>query len=181
EAEVKVLFFTVSFTFRIGLDMSFTVGSDQPTPWVLAPTQGQPTAARLAHNALPALGRAPHRLTALQREQAAIDFVWDPTVRVFPDSPRSIGVSMLPAFSITGLPVDWTGQPPPNPNPDFQAAYLLFAANGVPPSARSAAEVRAAPAAEGDPPLAAAELVEALLRWSLSALRDTGGQAGVVT
>jgi len=181
EAEVKVLFFTVSFTFRIGLDMSFTVGTDQPTPWVLAPTQGQPTAARLAHNALPALGRAPHRLTALQREQAAIDFVWDPTVRVFPDSPRSIGVSMLPAFSITGLPVDWTGQPPPNPNPDFQAAYLLFAANGVPASARSAAEVRAAPAAEGDPPLAAAELVEALLRWSLSALRDTGGQAGVVT
>ena len=35
EASISFLFFSVSFSFHVNLNLEFTVGSAQPTPWVL--------------------------------------------------------------------------------------------------------------------------------------------------
>ncbi|MCE8005941.1 hypothetical protein [Aestuariivita sp.] len=39
EAEVKIFFIKVSFSFDVDLNVSFTVGSERPTPWILATDQ----------------------------------------------------------------------------------------------------------------------------------------------
>ncbi|MEI2384418.1 hypothetical protein [Breoghania sp. JC706] len=43
EAEVKILFVKISFSFEVDLDVSFTVGSERPTPWILSPDQSGDT------------------------------------------------------------------------------------------------------------------------------------------
>jgi hypothetical protein len=41
EAEVTILFIPVSFSFDVNLDVSFQVGQEQPTPWILAGDQSR--------------------------------------------------------------------------------------------------------------------------------------------
>lgn len=37
EAKVRILFFKISFSFHVSLELSFTLGSVQQTPWIVAP------------------------------------------------------------------------------------------------------------------------------------------------
>lgn len=41
EAEVDILFITVDFHFEVDVDVSFQVGQDRPTPWILSPDQSR--------------------------------------------------------------------------------------------------------------------------------------------
>ncbi|HST63453.1 MAG TPA: LysM peptidoglycan-binding domain-containing protein [Longimicrobium sp.] len=211
EAEVEILFFSVSFSFDITLDVSFTVGSEQPTPWILAAGGGGGSAAgttaqRLRAGALPPATRRPARRTELLRTQHAAllarslvlaadapadarmaepaDDVppyllrWDPWLPVFDDAPRGLPLTLLPAFSLAAPPVDWTGDVPLNPQPQYRAAFLAFAENGLPPgggragAAERSAEGSLHAAATGELPLDT--LMEALLRWSIAAVTGDG-------
>lgn len=205
EAEAEVLFFSVSFSFSAHLDVSFTVGSAQPTPWLLATGQGTSSQSRQRASILPPLTRVPELRTLLLRAQHLMQGVdalrfdallhpaaslaathapyvlrWNPQTHVFTDAPRSVPITMLPAFSLTGVPVSWDGTQPPNANPQYRVAFLLFAPNGVPPRAASAsaAAIRSAERsayATSTRELSADMLIEALLRWSIAAVTGSPG------
>lgn len=182
EAEIKVLWFTVPFSFSAELDLSFTVGSDEPTPWTV--TAAQPP--RLA------AVRAPRRLLRVQRAQALpstsaageltedAPWTWAPDFAAFP-APRTVDISLLPAFTVQHPLVGWGSATPLQPHePDWQVAFPLFARNGVSAAARTAREATA-PAYNPAGPVAAASLVEALLRWAVSGLPSGVSQPGTVT
>jgi hypothetical protein len=189
EAEVEVLFFSVSYSFEAKLDISLTVGTDQPTPWVLADPQANQSR-QLVNGARPRPVRNPairrqvlqtqhlaelyraRRIDALPQPSASLSdgdtpylLHWDPKRHVFPDAPRNIPATMLPAFTITQLPLSWNSPPPGNPDPQYRIAFLLFAPR------------LAALSAHTDTPAqsSAACLIEALLRWSIAAI--TGAAA----
>ncbi|HEY9284058.1 MAG TPA: hypothetical protein VIP46_11450, partial [Pyrinomonadaceae bacterium] len=153
EADVEILFVSVSFSFSAELDVSFTVGGEQTTPWILDAGQSQATQRRLRSNVLPALRPRPalrerilseQHLTNMRLDGRLVasaadpcsDYVlnWNPTLAVF-NSPRPVALTMLPAFSLTQVPVNWDGTRPPNPAPQYRVAFVLFAPNGVPPRA----------------------------------------------
>jgi hypothetical protein len=195
EAEIEILFVTVSFSFDVELDLSFTVGADRPVPWALAATQPP----RLD------TGRAPHRLAVHQ--EPAVTFDADRPERAWPTdfsafgAPRTLPITVAPAFAIDDAAVSWTDAAPvPVDLPAWRVAFLLFAPNGVAPAARTAAQAtsvaptnEAAPHdAEADgtpvdpspadpPPLPAASIVEAFLRWALHAVPGGSSPAGWVT
>ncbi|WP_395787817.1 hypothetical protein [Aquimonas sp.] len=66
EAKVKILFFRVSFSFHVQLDLSFTLGSASQTPWIVGADQGPP-AARQASLMLAPNRRSPSGLTPALR------------------------------------------------------------------------------------------------------------------
>ncbi len=175
EAEIEILFVTVSFSFKVDLDLSFTVGSDEQAPWTLAPDQSPRTRTL----------RAPRRLAAHQRTRVLLaagesEWSWSPSFPAFP-SPRTLTVSMLPTFSIAGAPLSWTATPPPpQATPGWRMAFPLFAANGIAPGARTAAQTTA-PLHDHSDPLPAASVVSALLSWSLAALPTGVSESGKVT
>jgi len=211
-ASVKILFVRISFSFTATLKAPFTVGNDQPTPWMLAGGQGTPSQERRRLNALPPLARHPALRAELLRTRHLLDlhragaiealpapgadlasgeapFVldWDPSRKVWPDSPKQAAITMLPAFSRAALPVAWSGSaPPPDPTPGYRVALLLFAQNGVDTpddelaaSGERTAELSAHAAEPGELP--ADRLIEAFLRWSISAVTgDAGGQGATV-
>lgn len=196
EAEVDLVLFTVSFSFEAHLNVSFTVGRDQPTPWVLASGQGAVTALPSASRGLlPSLRNPLRRARILQAEHlgrlgpnAIARLSWDPTVHVFTDSPRQKDFTLSPCFSITNVPVQWNGQVPPNSTPQYRAAFIVSAPNGVTPGARkfAAASQRSAhlSAQAGDTnQLTADTLIEAFLRWSICAVTGSPGNnsAAMVT
>lgn len=168
-AEVEVLWWTVSFSFNLSLDVGFTVGEDEPTPWILAAGPPAPGAAHV-------LRRAPRRLLAAQMgEAAAASFDWTAR-KVLSDGPRPVKLAMAPAFSLAAPPLAWDGVEPKNPNPDWRVALLLVAENGAAPGARMVQ----APAFDPATPTPAASLVQCLLLWAIGSLHD-GGEAEKVT
>ncbi len=169
EAEVEIAWWTVSFSFEVKLEVGFTVGEDEPTPWILA---AEPAPAGALH--VP--GRAPRRLLAAQvREAAGASFDWTAR-KVLADGPRAVRLAMAPAFSLAEPPLAWGGPEPPNPSPDWRVALLLLAEDGAAPGPT------ASPAPPFDPakPEPAASLVQCLLLWALGSLHD-GGEAEKVT
>ncbi|MEU5692269.1 LysM peptidoglycan-binding domain-containing protein [Actinosynnema sp. NPDC020468] len=145
KASVAVGFVTVSFsrTERIAYDL--VIGVDRPTPWIVTGGQSAPTSKRLRANVLPPVRRE----LAVVADQPV---VWNPTTRVFADSPRTVGVTLLPAFSIAGIAVGWGHEPAAPANPVHRAALLLFA------------------------PVSDPTIAEALLRWCVAAV--TGAPSG---
>ncbi len=93
---------------------------------------------------------------------------------------------MSPAFSLTAVPVSWDGAQPDNANPQYRVAFLLFAPNGVPPRSLDSAAARVTDLsahANTTGELSSDTIIEALLRWSISAITGTPGNnpAAVVT
>ena len=64
-ASVKILFFTVSFSFRMELDLAFTVGSASPTPWIVTTPPKNRRRSSPARIAQPIAIRTPGRSRAL--------------------------------------------------------------------------------------------------------------------
>lgn len=115
EAKVKILFVKISFSFHVQLDLSYTLGSAQQTPWIVGPGQGPPAAHQTAlllapHRRSPSgltpalrLRRSPHRRTAALRQSwlrnseslsafrlgeedgLAGAWSWNPDQKLFPD------------------------------------------------------------------------------------------------
>lgn len=176
EAEAEAGPFTAHFSFDERVEASFLVGHDEPAPWALAAGQGRTSPARLRRNVLPPATRDPRRLATAPRPGAPAErtFTWDPTLNVFGGQTRDVTLSVQPAFTVADPPVGWDGTAPPNAAPDYRAALLVLVQTGVAASARTAAE--AAATDFGDAVIPAADLIEAVLRWSLSALRGADGQ-----
>lgn len=167
-ASVKILFVRVHFSFNVHLDLTFTIGSAEPTPWILdSSSQGNTLPessqfALLAANPTRATGfmagrgnrhrrmqvlRHAHTTAFKQRNLAMFaennsDYVlnWQPDSKVFPDSPRHAHMTLLPAFSIGNVPVNWNETVPDNAQPDYRSAFVLFADTGMSASAVTAAE-----------------------------------------
>jgi len=102
-ASVDFWFFTAEFSFDLRLDTSITVGSTDPTPWILAP--GAAPASRTA-SALPAISRRPalrQMLLAAAVPSPRHDrpVTWEHLGR------RKVDAELLPAFTATGITVGW--------------------------------------------------------------------------
>lgn len=166
EASITVLFITVHFSFHVNLEFKFTVGSAQPTPWLLSNNntggtslRGEQTtqtytrnrnsavirnnqyrrqqALRYTHYAVAAMNTTLRSTAAVEDEYI---MNWQPANKVFNDAPRNAHLTMLPLFTIGNVPVNWTGETPENTTPDYRTAFVLFADTGIDPSALTAAD-----------------------------------------
>jgi len=159
-ASVKIAFIRIKFSFSLTLQTSFEIGSNGTPPWRVAPGSATRTLAAV-RNPEP----ADHRLH------------FDPDAHVFPAGEvKTAHLSLVPAYTIANVPVDWTGrQPPPNEQPDHRLVVMLTADNAVPVDAVTIAECLR-PDVSGHPRAATPadtsfnQLAEGLLRWSLNAL-----------
>lgn len=195
-ASVRVLFIKINFSFSAEIDVSFTVGSNSRTPWILASSQGGaalPGARRTTALRTGALAR--QHLTALASRRAAPEarvmalhaaltgnpgyvLDWDPSTVVF-DVKKTAPLCLAASGSVSGLPAAWSGaQAPALPaQPNYRLAFVATAADGrnaadggsqaVKSAVRSA--LNSAQATDtSDLPIDV--LMEALLRWSISAV-----------
>jgi hypothetical protein len=195
-AEVTILFVTVSFSFGLQLSVSFTIGDDQVTPWILAADQegrGDRAIASPRRRALHVrqLTRALHllarhgareqqrrlRTLAAGAQDTAYDLNWRTDIFVYPDggAPHPMTVKMVPAYTVDRATVQWPGQNPPAPSTDWRLAFVLMIDGGTSPAARTIAESRRPTAAHSATARDATDtavhtLIEGMLRWAVSAL-----------
>jgi hypothetical protein len=188
-AEIEVFWVSVSFHFELELEASFTIGESSRAPWILAADQGgrgQPQlgsaapSRRLDAGTMRELTRA-----AFLRERGHLldadgelpyHLSWNPHTKVFPSRlVKPITIKLLPAFSVDEVPVAWPGQQPQAESSAYRIAMLALIDNGVPPQAGSIAAAGAPTAAASATATTGVEasfnlVIEAMLRWSLSAL-----------
>lgn len=220
KASVKILFVRVHFSFSMELEFSFTVGSAQPTPWIIdhSSTSGGDTQILLAtagssrrssfvllpkkHRRLIALKQAHYHQLGLQRKAFARGMVftteqvgdtsytlqWDPSAKVFGDSPRNAHMTLLPVFTIGDVPVNWSATVPGNDAPTYRTAFVLFADTGMSSSAQTAKEcalrssAHSAMGSNADTSTLAADiLTEGLLRYAIDALNIPTSQGNTIT
>lgn len=166
EASIKIVFFTVHFSFSTSLDFSFTIGSATPTPWIVS--AGGAPAALLAQQrralSPPASAAAHHRrLLARFAEQGTFD--WSN----MPHDPVDV-----PLVAVIGLTVTKDNG---ETDPSLQAVLSLFAESSVPRTATRAGDIRRV---ETDDPAAAPfnRVAAAMLRWALDAYTRPGADGG---
>jgi len=172
-ASIKIVFFRVSFSFSLTLRTSFVIGSDSPAPWQEVP--GMTLRRRLATAA--ARGELP--------ESYRLRF--DKDAKVFPDGlPRTAYLSLVPAYTVADVPVNWTGDGtvPANADPAYRLVVMLVTDNAIPADAATIAatyrpDVSRNALAETAADTSFNQLTEALLRWSLNALGVTDPTATV--
>ena len=154
-ASVRILFFTVDFSFSASIDLAFTLGADQATPWILGPGGGSGLVRRPELQAR--LQYAEH-LAARQRA-AAPAAAWNPAEPVFPTAPVTVDLKLLPLFSADEIPVRWS--PAASQTPylagAYRVAFCLLAEDGP----------------------AAPTLLEALLRYALASVAGAPFGPGV--
>jgi hypothetical protein len=211
-ASVTILFVTVDFSFDASVDISFTIGSDSTTPWIVAPgstTGGKSSSIRgfvygaephphrrsirrrnahiLRQHLLTQATSLPHadRLGAVRRALSGTpdyQLNWNPATHVFTQA-KTVPIVIVAAGTLSNLPAAWSATAPPLPaTPAYRLAFVASAGNGVDSSApRSARTRNAAPSAHARDvtELPTDVMLEALLRWSISALPPA--TAGIVT
>ncbi|NUR27676.1 MAG: hypothetical protein HOV83_17840, partial [Catenulispora sp.] len=201
-ASLQIAFIELSFSFHAEVDLGFTLGTDQPSPWIL--TGGS----RPGRRTLPPPRRRPEvqtrllraaHLRALAARSEAQELKWDPSLPVFKDSPRLTDVYLLPLYSATDLPVGWgaaadreaadgeaaggrtadrgAGQDPAAFG--YRIAFGLFAEDGgtITPAGQPRPPASAELSTQTTDPrkLPAQTFIEALLRWSISAVTGSPG------
>lgn len=162
-ASVKVVFFTIHFSFSMHLDASFTIGHASPTPWQLASSGGGGSTQSLAVARQRKVRRrrpAPSLLTATASNQAQVVLNFTP-VAVLGGTPVSVPVSLMPTFTVAGAT-----------NPAVQVVMTPYILNTVPAEAQSFAATRRLAVVQGaDPGTAPFNLIiEGLLLWGIQAL-----------
>ncbi len=216
EASIKILFIRVHFSFSVSLSLEFTLGSAQPTPWILSSgsSSGSPAGKFLAssnsgaragnmprtnnHRRMLAMRNTYHasmmtglRLASSDSGSLSETYIlrWQPNTKVFPDSPRKAHLTLLPLFTIAGVPVNWSSTVPANSDPDYRTAFVLFADSGMSTEAVNAAQCRercanlsAMTSTDEDTSLLAADiLTEGLLLYAIGALPRDPAQGNDVT
>ncbi|HWX43807.1 MAG TPA: hypothetical protein VNY52_00625 [Solirubrobacteraceae bacterium] len=186
-AEAEVMWCTVSFHFSMRLKESVTIGSDSVAPWTLAPGQSGRSPQRLLENVAPPHRRGAALMRTLTPPAAApYRLNWRTDIHVFPDArPHAVTVKLLPAYSVDQVPVQWPGEALPAGSSAYRIAFLALADNGVNPTASSIAASRVhttatSATAVGDLDTSFDVVIEAMLRWALSAL-GLDPVAGAVT
>jgi LysM repeat protein len=215
QASIKILFIRVHFTFSVGLELEFTLGSAQPTPWILSNNSSSGGSKQLLafanpgahsgyrlrtnnHRRMLAMRNTYHatmmsglRLSSSDSASLSETYIlhWQPGAKVFPDSPRKAHLTLLPLFTIAGVPVNWNSDVPTNNNPDYRTAFVLFGDSGIAPDAATAAQcatrssaLSAMTASDEDTSLLAADiLTEGLLLYAIGALPRDPAQGNYVT
>lgn len=195
-AKVKILFVKVSFHFSLQLNLSFTIGKDSATPWILASDQSGSSTWRLTSNAWAASRQRPQHVAAFTREaflrerfgpdgarlrlsatDTTYDLNWPTDINVFPDGQiHPVAIKMLPSYTIDQVPVQWPGEPAPSNNdPAYRINFMLMTDSGVPPDARTIAQARRLTtdhlaSADTLAEVAFNVLIEAMFRWSIAAI-----------
>ena len=169
EAEVKIGFVNLSFSYGIDLDASFQLGTASATPWILSSDQSTETLPTIGDGRVAGAGqsrrvsvrgrsrqrlarprrRPSRRIAALQSaHRQTLGLVsdatmnWQPSLPVFSDAPRLAPMLMLPQFSVSEVPLSWSATPPANAAPQYRFALQLFAGSGVAPDTLTAAAAR---------------------------------------
>jgi hypothetical protein len=116
---------------------------------------------------------------------AAATLNWDPHFLVFDDSPRTIPLILLPAFSCDAVILGWT-TPPSTASDDYQIVLQLWAETGAITEPKTIADsyrrdVSTSAHADDVTEMPAAELVEAFLRWAIYAVTNPAGGTAAAT
>lgn len=170
---VKIVFFTIHLSFRATISASFTIGSVQPTPWKLAPSQ---SSRQLQKSALPAPQKAMFAAfsTTMRLEsmsvQVAVDppLIWTP-VAVFPDG----AIEEIDLYALVSFTKSET-------NPGEVDAVMLFCLeNSIDPTA---ATMSAHKQLFGDAPEGAEFnlLLKGCLLWAINARRSSMGESPTI-
>lgn len=198
-ASVKILFITISFTFRLSVSLQFTIGSRSTPPWTLDPA-APPVNRRLLSAASPQSGapqlrmqRNHYRLRALASwmlpdiysspaiAQRATEEMpplnWTP-VQVF-DGIQDIPLSMLPGFTVA---VDENG----GSEVENAVVLALYTRNSIDAAAREHDEVAIPTGGLSSHATEAADmpfnlLVRGMLAWSIQALMGAHSNITITT
>ena len=196
KASVKILFVKVSFSFKLTLQASFTIGSDSRTPWILASDQSGRSQPRLIGNSsvprrrhsmhVTAWTRAVHLSERFGNDGARLrlsagdttyDLDWPTDINVFPDGQiHPVAIKLLPSYTIDQVVVQWPSQPPPSNNaPAYRINFMLMADSGVATDAQTIEEESRLTtdhlaSTESVSDIAFNVMIEAMFRWSLAAL-----------
>ena len=116
EASIKILFIRIHFSFSMHLNASFTIGSQQATPWHLASGSGAGAGAPHMHALVAGRRRegahhlhaGPRALLAMTALTASDPLDWKP-VNVLGGAIEVLTVTMLPMFTVAPNPT--TGTP----------------------------------------------------------------------
>lgn len=189
KASIKILFIRIHFSFSVKLEMGFTLGHAEPTPWILSENTGSNPAIKTATRRSYALRQNPtRRMQTLKRSYhvqmraemlharfatgAALltdtdyQLHWNPSAPVFSDSPRNAHLTLLPVFTIGDVPVNWDNTTPVNASPNYRSAFVLFTDTGMDANAGEASQLTVRSSAhsgmtqeDGDTSLLAADIL----------------------
>jgi LysM repeat protein len=156
DASIKIVFFRIHFHFQFHLDASFTIGSDQATPWQLANGGSQPRSSA-ARSHLRAAGRAEVAHRALRGSPSLLaspppPLAWGAPA-VMGSEPARVEVRLLPTPTAAG--------------DALEVVVLAVLPTGAPSEHVSIEELRRAAAESGEAPFDV--LAKALLRWGVQA------------
>lgn len=173
-ASVKIVFFTVSFSFTTTLDMSFTIGDGSQPPWqIVAPALGtRPLQLRRMHSRHRLRPARPLDLQRreLRRAGAAPSFDWSGR-GVLAAGPVELDLMLAPTLT----PALEEGG-----SPAVQIVMGLYLRTSAPPGALHADELRqVADPAAGEVPFNV--LASGVLRWAISSVVTPLASAGKVT
>jgi LysM repeat protein len=158
-ASVTILFIRVHFSFEITLDLSFTIGEERQTPWLVDRTAPPPAGLlRQARGRYrPRAHSAAGLLRALRAAAPADEWNWTPG-NVFAERRRLL-LSVMP--SLTAALRDGA--------PEVEVVMALWVPGSIPAAARTAREAaQVRMAAPEEAPFNA--LLDGVLRWALRAL-----------
>lgn len=137
--------------------------------------------ARRAGGGRRGLALAQARLAAVD-PCAAYDLSWDPARKLFPgEVVKPVPVTLVPGLTVADVPVAWSGTTAPaNPDPQWRMVFLLSVQSATPADAAAIPETHRQTAEASAQAATVAEigfnvLVEAMLRWAVSALPDVEG------
>lgn len=147
-ASIKILFIRIHFSFSIELNEHFTIGSQKPTPWIIAAASPSKTvqngrpALRMQRTGVHPLGtlklsmaaraQQAHRFNAhLQGLAAGPVLKWNSSLHVFP-VPQPVHFTVVPFFTVAKSD---TGT-------QIEVVMALASENAIQPSARNAEEIR---------------------------------------
>ncbi len=170
EASIKILFIRIHFSFSMHMDASFTIGSQQATPWTL----GAPPAAPAASAGTPALSararmETPHHLLAAAPSLLGATAATPPPLQwaaatVLP-STAVLDVTLVPVFTVA---------PDPSSGADVVTITMTPSTATTPPSTSDVPTPIA-----NVVPQPFDVLVQLLLKWGMNTL--IGATTGAIT
>ncbi|SRX76223.1 LysM peptidoglycan-binding domain-containing protein [Aequorivita antarctica] len=149
-ASVKILFIRIHFSFKMILELSFTVGNASPTPWILDGSSSNPDTfllrqqrSRYAYREI----SARDILRAQRIQDIALDlqhpFSWNP-INVFEGDIKDIQLLMMPNFTVA-VPTTLNANVNlviENDDPQVQTVMALFVPNSITANAKTHEEVK---------------------------------------
>ncbi len=179
-ASVTILFFEITFSFEMKLDLSFQIGEGGGAPWLTAEEDPRTHPLRLAGQRRRFRAPAPGALElfGLLRERAgeAPEFDWSPRAVFADGAPVDVDVLLVPSLTpaipnrVTHALRAGSAAATPSGEPAVQVVMSLIVPTSTPAGARHAHEVlRVEHDAAED--VAFNRLAAGMLRWAISSLR----------